>query len=348
MDKALWGLSARFQTLAAQYPELVPGRVTAQEKGLYCVVTERGELSGAAVSGRFRHDAETVSDYPAVGDFVMLEPEQGGMTVIQRVLPRKSVFMRKAAGTARTEQVVAANIDTVFLCMSLNYDFNLRRLERYFSASWESGAVPVAVLTKADLCDDAGGALAAVRGVAAGADVVVTSSMEENGSAALAPYLTPGTTVAFVGSTGAGKSTLINRLLGEDRQKTGELRDNSKGRHTTTRRELMLLPCGAMVIDTPGMRELGLWDAAEGVSTAFADIRSLAGRCRFGDCTHTGEPGCAVLAALERGELDPGRLASYQKLAAENSYSEDAEAYLDVKRKRFKEIARINKAAKRK
>jgi len=236
--------------------------------------------------------------------------------------------------------VVAANVDTLFLCMALNNDFNLRRLERYLTIGWDSGAIPVVVLTKSDLCTDLESKISEVESVAFGVDVLVTSSMDVDGEMQIRPYIAEGKTVAFLGSSGVGKSTLINRLLGEDRLETQALRNDDKGRHTTTHRELILLPSGGMVIDTPGMRELGMWDSAEGVETTFADIEELANRCRFSDCTHTSEPGCAVLSALEDGSLDPSRWNSYLKIKTELEYAADSESYLERKEQKFKEISK--------
>lgn len=330
----------RWAVLAAQYPDLSAGRIILQERGLYRICTPGGEQN-AVVSGRFQFDAQAASDYPAVGDYVMVSGTD--TAVIHCVLPRKSLFMRRAAGTSKTEQAVAANIDTAFLCMSLNRDFSLRRLERYLAVTWESGASPVVVLTKADLCEALAPRLAEAESVAMGAPILTVSTMTEEGFAQIIPYITTGKTVAFVGSSGVGKSTLINRLLGEERLATDGLRSDDKGHHTTTRRELIFLPNGAMVIDTPGMRELGMWDAASGVEQAFADIEALAARCRFRDCSHTGEPGCAVRCAIRTGELDADRLASYRKLMSENAFAADSESYLAAKEKKFKAISRINK-----
>ena len=315
-EPALWGADRKVCDDAAQYPEYTLGRILSQEKDLYRMITAEGEYL-AKVSGKFRYQAAHPSDFPAVGDFVMAGGiGKGTQAVIHQVLPRKSVFMRKAAGSDRKEQLVATNIDIVFLCMALNQDFNVRRLERYLSIAWDSGAKPVVVLTQSDICED----------------------IEEK-----LPYLSAGTTAAFLGSSGVGKSTLVNRLLGEERLATGDIRNDDKGRHTTTHRELLFLPDGGMVIDTPGMRELGMWDAKSGIDRTFSDIEELALQCRFRDCTHTVESGCAVQKALKNGTLSKERMQSYQKLKTENDYMEHAKSYLEVKEKKFKEIAKYNK-----
>lgn len=330
-----------YEALASEYPDLTLGRIALQEKGLYHITTMAGNQP-AVVSGKFRFEASVSSDYPAVGDYVMVDANDGNTAVIHHILHRRSLFLRRAAGTSNTEQAACANIDTVFICMALNSDFNLRRLERYLAASWESGSVPVVLLTKSDLCDDLDIKLLKVQSSAIGVDILTTSAIRDD-LGSLLSYLEPGKTVAFVGSSGAGKSTLINRLLGEERLKTGGLRNDDKGRHTTTHRELIVLPDGAMVIDTPGMRELGMWDASEGIDTAFSDIEALASQCRFSDCTHSGEPGCAVCKALKEGSLSCSRWQSYLKLTAENAYAKDAESYLAAKEKKFKDIAKANR-----
>ena len=344
IDMTQYGLTKAVEKSAERFADLTVSRVLSQEKGIYRLVSSQGEKLGE-ISGKFHYDVQAKSEYPAVGDFVMADWNKGGgNAVIRHVLPRKSCFIRKAAGEKNEEQVVAANIDTVFLCMSLNNDFNLRRLERYVSIAWNSGAVPVVVLTKSDLCKDPEHKLLEVSSVAAGVDVLVTNTINQNGLDPLYPYLAGGKTVAFIGSSGVGKSTLINCLLGEKHLDTNGLRNDDKGRHTTTRRELILLPSGGMVIDTPGMRELGMWNAESGIDQTFSDIEKLAQGCRFRDCTHSGtEPGCAVQEAAERGELPIERLRSYQKLMNENRYVNDTQGYLAEKRQKFKNIAKINK-----
>ncbi|MGI6685833.1 MAG: ribosome small subunit-dependent GTPase A [Bacillota bacterium] len=313
------GLTERLIQESSKYQGLYLGRVSAQYKDLYKIVTEKGELT-AEISGKFRFNAKSLSDYPAVGDFVMLDRMDStqGNGIIYYVLTRKSAFERKAAGTSNDVQIVAANIDTVFICMSLNNDFNLRRLERYLSIAWDSGATPVIVLTKSDLCDDIKKMLDETASVAIGVDVLVTTSMSHDGFAAVKAYISPGKTVAFIGSSGVGKSTLINRLFGENILETQGIRNDDRGRHTTTRRELFILPNGGAVIDTPGMRELGLESAD--LAKAFADIDELASNCKFHDCTHQSEPDCAVKQAIKDGVLTAERLENYHKLKKEAKY----------------------------
>jgi ribosome biogenesis GTPase / thiamine phosphate phosphatase len=304
---------------------LTPGRILVQQRGVYDVVTDLGELA-AQISGKLAHEAGHAG-YPAVGDWVALaaRPDERAAT-IHAVLPRRTAFVRKAAHSVADEQVVAANVDVALLVASLNADFNARRLERYLALAWQSGAEPVVVLTKSDLADDPDAAIAAAQGVAFGAPVLAVSVVTGEGLAALAAHLKPAETAVLVGSSGVGKSSLVNALAGEALMDTAAIReDDARGRHTTTHRELIRLPSGALVLDTPGMRELGLIDADEGLSSTFEDIEELAGACRFSDCGHTNEPGCAVREALEVGELDSGRWRSFQKLQRELAHAQRKE-----------------------
>lgn len=298
---------------ATLYPDWTLGRVVFQSRDLYRVVTEQGEAR-AEVSGKFRHEVLCSTDYPVVGDFVMVDSDG----VIHKVLTRKSVFERVAAGTTGQTQIVAVNIDVVFLCMSLNENYSIRRLERYLSVAWNSGALPVVVLTKSDLCSDLPSVLTEVAEAAIGVDVVTTSSGDPESWQKLLCYIGEGVTASFIGSSGVGKSTLVNCLAGEELFATSEVRQDGKGRHTTTGRELLLLSRGGVVIDTPGMRELGA--VSVDLSRSFADIDALAAQCRFRDCAHQSEPGCAVQEAVASGVLDADRLESYWKLKKEARY----------------------------
>ncbi|MGE3268432.1 MAG: ribosome small subunit-dependent GTPase A [Chloroflexota bacterium] len=308
----------RFAPFAAQ--GLLPARVVIEYQHIYRVVTADGELL-ATVAGRLRHRAAGRLDYPAVGDWVAMSLNANDdRATIHGVLERKSHFSRKVAGSVVAEQVVAANVDVVLLVMALDEaDFSPRRLERYLIMAHESGASPVIVLTKADLCVDLAEKLELARAVVGSAlPIHFVSEPRDEGYDALANYLVPGQTVALLGSSGVGKSTIVNRLAGTALQQTQEVRaTDGRGRHTTTHRQLLLLEDGGLLMDTPGMRELQLWDVGEGVEETFSDIEALSLECRFPDCAHTSEPGCAVLEAVEDGRLSQERLQSYHKLRRE-------------------------------
>ena len=322
MNIEILGWSALFDKHFVSFREegLSPARVACEHRGAYVVYGEHGELL-AEVSGRFLHEAQSRGAFPAVGDWVAIAPRpQEARATIHALLPRRSAFSRKIAGATTEEQVVAANVDTVFLVSGLDgvRNFNLRRIDRYLALAWVSGATPVVVLNKIDLCDDVDSRVRDVEGLAFGVPVHPSSATEGLGLDALRGYLAAGQTVAMLGSSGVGKSALINALVGGERQDVGEVReDDGRGRHTTSRRELILLPGGGIVIDTPGMREVQLWSEEETVDGAFADIEELAAQCRFTDCAHRTEPGCAVRQAIEDGALDATRLESFLKLQRE-------------------------------
>jgi ribosome biogenesis GTPase / thiamine phosphate phosphatase len=319
------------------------GRVILEHKHLYRIMTEYGELLGD-LTGRLRFNAVGREDFPAVGDWVVIRPRiEEKKATIQAVLPRKSKFSRKTAGEATEEQIVAANVDTVFLVSALNQDFNARRLERYLIMAWESGATPVIILNKADLCSNVEEVVAEVESVAFGVSIHPISALHQDGLDALNQYLLLGRTISLLGSSGVGKSTLMNRLLGREEQKVQEVREgDDRGRHTTTYRELFLLPSGACVIDTPGMRELQLWEGESGFQETFEDIQELASQCYFRDCQHGSEPKCAVKAAIAAGTLTKDRYESYIKLQRELAFlarKMDKKAQL-AEKERWKKIHR--------
>jgi ribosome biogenesis GTPase / thiamine phosphate phosphatase len=316
-----------------QEDNLLPARVAAQHRGAYVVWTSSGELRARA-AGRLRYEHEVGEPIPAVGDWVGVRD-----ATITSILPRRSAFVRKHAGLTSDEQVLAANVDTAFLLAGLDDDFSLRRLERYITTAWDSGAEPVVVLTKADLCDDVADALLQVESVAIGVPVYPISNVTGVGVDELETRLRPGRTAVLLGSSGVGKSTLLNRLSGSELMRTRAVAADGTGRHTTTHRELVHLPDGALVIDTPGLRELQFWEGD--VSAAFEDIEALATDCRFRDCAHAREPGCAVLAAVDDGTLALDRLRSWRKLQRE---LEAIAARTDrrlraARKKRWKQIA---------
>jgi len=320
-------------------------RVIEEQRGL-CRVA--GDFDGwADVSGRFRHEARSSAEFPAVGDWVGVAADPGAdRGVIHCLLKRSSTVSRNAAGRVVDEQVLAANVDTIFLVTALTDDLNPRRIERYLTMVWEAGAVPVVVLNKADLCEDPSAAAAAMRARLTFIDVISLSALHAEGLDELSPYLRPATTIALLGSSGVGKSTLVNRLLGRDLQRVSDVRDgDGKGRHTTTSRQLVELAGGALLIDTPGMRELQPWVDESAIDGAFEDIAQLATGCRFSDCAHAEEPGCAVLEAITAGTLDIHRLEHYRRLLREAAFEvrkRDKAAAAEQKR-RWK---RIHQAAR--
>jgi ribosome biogenesis GTPase len=315
------GWNSFFAEQALGFPDLAPARVTVEHKHFYRVVAACGEMR-ADVAGRLRHRATGRDGFPAVGDWVLVQPlPLEKRATIHHILERRSKLSRKAAGLETQEQILAANINTAFLLQSLNRDFNPRRLERYLTMAWDSGANPVVLLTKLDLCRDVGPFLDQVEVVAGGVPVHALSAITGEGLESLDPYLRFGESVVMLGSSGVGKSTLVNQLAGAHLLEVREIREHDdRGRHTTAQRQLILLPRGGIVIDTPGMRELQLW--AAGLDRTFADVEDLARECRFRDCNHETEPGCRVRTALQEGILDPSRFHSYRKLGAELKYLE--------------------------
>ena len=339
MDLSQFGWNER---LAAAFGEhaaagLVPGRVVLEHTHIYRVVTAEAELL-ARVSGRLRHRAWARADFPSVGDWVAIEPAtHGGDARILAVLPRHSRFSRRAAGDPTEEQIVAANIDTVFLVAGLDGDFNPRRIERYLLVATDSGASPVIVLNKADLTADPAALTRDVQAIAGSVPVHTVSCRDPESLEVLRQYLGQGQTAALLGSSGVGKSTIVNRLIGHDLLRTQDVRaSDDRGRHTSTARQLVQLPGSGVLIDTPGMRELQLWESGESSVVTFEDIEALAGQCRFRDCRHSQEPGCAVRAAIASGELARGRLESHHKLREEQVHQArqlDQRAQIDEKRR---------------
>jgi ribosome biogenesis GTPase len=328
----------------------IPARVTERQRNLYRVICENGE-TGAELKGSFYHTLNDDDEFPAVGDFVMIHYNDQGNSLISAVLPRRSKFSRAnlsghAEGYAKyiKEEVVASNFDYVFILSSLNFDFNPGRIARYITAVWQSGGFPVVLLTKSDLCEDPSVQIAETRKVAKDSPVIPISSKTGSGLEDLSPFLESGKTVVLLGSSGVGKSSLLNRLAGDTLMEVKAIRDDdSKGRHTTPHRQLFRLPSGVLVIDTPGLRELGLWDSREGISIAFADIEEIITQCRFSDCKHQSEPGCAVLKALDTGRITPEQWKQYTVQTREAAYVESHTVYLQKKREFHKTIAHYNK-----
>ncbi len=349
------GMSAELNSLFNEtYPDgLKLGRVALEHKHSYRVWLDEGEYL-CTLAGKLTFEANGREDLPAVGDWVAVQASPGEMRgIIKGILPRKSKFSRKAAGQVTEEQIVAANVDTVFIVNSLNDDLNLRRIERYLLLAWESGSNPVIVLSKADLVTDLQAKLDQVSSVAIGVPVIAVSVLEGKGIEDLQAYLTPGKTIALIGSSGVGKSSLVNYFTGFEKQLVQEIRESDdKGKHTTTHREMVRLPGGAILIDTPGMREIQLWTSEDGITESFADIEEYADACKFRDCSHKNEPGCAVVSAIQEGLLEESRLVSYKKLQKELAFIDrklDKKAQADEKKhwKNISKEARHNSMHKR-
>lgn len=320
----------------------LPARITAQHKERYEIVCEHG-ITYARLKTKEYYVNQDI--FPTVGDFVMVNYIENGDSQILATLPRRTVFSRREPGPIPRDQAVAANFDYVFIMQSLNMDFNPKRLERYLTISWQSGATPVILLTKADLVEDYWDYLTQVERVAPGVNTHVVSAHTGYGLQRLNAYLQPGKTVVFLGSSGVGKSSLVNALAGEEIMAVSAIReDDSKGRHTTTHRQLIRLKSGVMIIDTPGMRELGMWDVSDGLGDAFADVEAFLGKCRFSDCRHETEPGCAIRAAIAAGALDAERWESYQKLSEEAVSKEEM---LRRKNEWHKSLAKFTKQRKK-
>ncbi len=313
-----YGLLPQFLAEAASYEGLHLARVIAQHKGHYNIVTEKEECI-AEISGKMYHETTDSVKLPCVGDYVMISNAEGnGNAIIHTVLSRKSLFVRKSVGNAHQGQVISTNIDIVFICMSLNNNYNLSRLERYLAVAWDSGATPVIVLTKTDICENLESLLSEVESISAFSDIITVSMFDEDISTKFQRYFEKNITAVFIGSSGVGKSTLINRLLGQEKIETSEIGKGDKGRHTTTGREMFPCPMGGVLIDTPGMRELGAEQAD--LATSFDDIEALSKQCKYSDCTHSNESGCAVLLAIEEGRIEQRRVNNYFKLLNESSY----------------------------
>ena len=330
-----WSPAFEQAFLGLEDPALQPARVVCAEREHYRVIARDGATYEGEPTGKLRHRAG-LGELPVVGDWVAARLLAGeGRAAIETCLPRMSVLRRKRPDRASEAQLIAANVDLVYVVTALDHDFNVRRVERALALVWESGAQPVLLLSKLDLCDDPEPFLQAMRAVALGVDVHALSAQAGSGLDAAFGALRPGLTAVLIGSSGVGKSTLVNHLLGSEQQRTAYVRaSDERGRHTTTRRELFPLASGALLIDTPGMRELGLFDAEDGLQATFDDVERLAAQCRFGDCSHQGEPGCALHAAVTSGELAAERVSSYHKLRRELAHEarrQDARAALEYR-----------------
>lgn len=343
MDLKKYGFTT---TMMPENTQGIPARITAVHKERYALVCEHGETYGRLKTKEYFGGFE---EFPTTGDFVLILYNPHGDSQIIKTLPRKTFFSRKDPTPGRGEQAVASNFDYVFIMQSLNQDFNTKRLERYLTLAWQPGALPVVVLTKADLVEEHESYVRIAEGFAVGAPVYAVSSRTGAGLSSLAEYMVPGKTIVFLGSSGVGKSSLVNALAGEEIMAVNGIREfDSKGRHTTTHRQLILLKNGAMMIDTPGMRELGMWNVSNGLGGAFSDVEQYyLGKCRFSDCSHRTEPGCAIKEAIAAGELSQERWESYRNLKAEASYADDKGAFLRQKQQRNKSITKFQRQKNR-
>jgi ribosome biogenesis GTPase len=328
LQKLGWNSEFQNQFSLLNLNNCIPARIAEENKGLYRVFCEPGELI-ATLTGRIRFRAEERTDLPVIGDWVAITPRVSeGRATIEAIVPRKSILSRKEAGKGLNKQVIAANLDYIFVVTSLNQDFNERRIERYLSIVWDSGSQPVLLLNKADLCSTSDTFRDLAQNVAHAVPVLTLTAIKGEGIAQLTRYLEGNRTAAFIGSSGVGKSTIINALLGSPVLRVHDIRESDdRGRHTTTSRQMILLPNEGIVIDTPGMRELGLWDSTTGLSRTFPELEELSSRCRFRDCNHKGEPGCAIAEAIEEGMITADRLESYHKLQAELQFIERKTSY---------------------
>lgn len=327
--------------------ETIPARVIAVHKERYDIISEYGESHAKLKASVYYLDVP-LEEYPTTGDFVIIQYNSIGDSIITNTLKRKSYFSRFDPWSKRGEQAIAANFDYVFIMASLNYDFNLKRIERYLTQSWQSGAVPVIILTKSDLVEDFAEQVRIVEKIAIGVGVYAVSAVTMYGINMLAEYIKPHKTIVFLGSSGVGKSSLVNALAGEIIMNVNEIReDDSRGCHTTTHRQLIMLNNGAMIIDTPGMRELGMWDVDTGLDEAFNDIEKYLDKCKFNDCTHGNEPGCAIKDAINQGFVSQERWISYLNLKKESSYTEDKFKHIKQKSEFHKSLAKNNRQKKK-